>query len=106
MNSSEIIAIGSLIIALVGLVTGFLLQRESKKLREIERTNRKYRGQLLKALMAIKGYQEIEEEYARAENISVSQYRAKIRQDKQHLFHSSFLTPGNVNEILSDLQSE
>jgi hypothetical protein len=105
METPNIIALGGLLIALVGLITGFILQRDTKKLRELERDNKKYKGRLLKALNAIKGYQMIETEYAEKEGIDVSNYRKKIRKDKQELFSSSFLTPANVDEMMKDLEN-
>ncbi len=106
MNSSDYIALGSLLVALVGIITGFILQKDQKKIRELERDNKKYKGRLLKALNAIKGYQANEEEHAAAENISVSAYRAKVRKEKQDLFNTSFLTPNKVDEMMKELESE
>ena len=47
MNSSDYIALGSLLVALVGIITGFILQKDQKKIRELERDNKKYKGRLL-----------------------------------------------------------
>lgn len=105
MTTQDIIALGGLLIALVGLITGFILQRDTKKIRELERDNKKFKGRLLKALNAIRGYQEIEKQYAELQGIDVPSYRRKIRKDKQELFDATFLTPGNVNEMMNDLEN-
>lgn len=106
MVSTDYIGIGGLLVALVGLITGFLLQRDQKKIRELERDNKKYRGRLLKALNAIKGYQAVEVDYAESEGKSVQAYRAKIRKERQELFNKSFLTPNNVSEMMKELERE
>lgn len=106
MNSSEYIALGSLLVALVGIITGFILQKDQKKIRELERENKKYKGRLLKALNAIKGYQIVEEEHAISQNISVAAYRREVRKEKQDLFNSSFLTPSKVDEMMKELESD
>lgn len=105
MQTQDIIAIGGLLIALVSLITGYVLQRDAKKIRDLERDNKKLKGRLLKALYAIRGYQEIEIEYAELEGTDVPSYRRKIRKDKQELFDSTFLTPGNVTEMMRDLEN-
>jgi hypothetical protein len=106
MAPTDYIGIGGLLVALVGLVTGFILQRDLKRIRELEKDNKKYKGRLLKALNAIKGYQSIEVDYAEAEGLSVEVYRRKIRKEKQEMFNSSFLTPKNVEEMMKELESE
>jgi hypothetical protein len=106
MEPTEFIGIGGLIVALVGLVTGFILQRDIKRVRELERKNKKYRGQLLKALNAIKGYQSVEVDYAETEKISIEAYRRKIRKEKQEMFNSTFLSPKNVDEMMRELENE
>lgn len=105
MTTQDIIAIGGLLIGLVGLITGFILQRDAMKIRELDRDNKKYKGRLLKALNAIKGYQAVEAEYAEKEGIDIKSYRAKIRKDKQELFNTSFLSPSNVDEMMKDLEN-
>lgn len=106
MEPSDYIAIGSLVVASISVFTGFILQMDSKKIRELERDNKKYKGRLLKALNAIKGYQSVEVDYAESEGISVESYRKKIRKEKQEMFDSSFLTPKNVSEMMKELESE
>ncbi|NVJ46473.1 MAG: hypothetical protein HWE07_05070 [Cytophagia bacterium] len=106
MNSSEFIALGSLLIALVGIITGFILQRDQKKIRELESNNKKLKVNLRKALNAIKGYQSIEKKYAEADNIDVSVYRKKIRKENPGLFNSSFLSPKKLEEMMKELESE
>jgi hypothetical protein len=105
MTTQDLIAIGGMLIGLVGLITGFILQRDTKKIRELERENQKYKGRLIKALNAIKGYQAIEIEHAEKEGVDVKAYRAKIRKEKQELFNSSFLSPSKVDEMMKDLEN-
>lgn len=106
MEPTDYIGLGGLLVALVGLITGFILQRDQKKIRELERDNKKYKGRLLKALNAIKGYQSVEVDYAESEGVSVENYRRKIRKEKQEMFHTSFLTPKNVDEMMKELEHE
>ena len=106
MAPTDYIGIGGLLLALVSLVTGFILQRNQKRIRELENDNKKYKGRLIKALNAIKGYQSIEVDYAESEGVSVEIYRRKIRKEKQEMFNSSFLTPKNVDEMMKELESE
>lgn len=88
------------------MITGFLIQRDQKKIRELERDNKKYRGRLLKALNAIKGYQAVEVDYAESAGVNVQSYRAKIRKERQDLFNTSFLSPKKVEEMMKELESE
>lgn len=106
MAPTDYIGIGGLLVALAGLVTGFILQRDQKRIRELEKDNKKYEDRFLKALKAIKGYQSIEEDYAKSEGVNVEVYRRKIRKEKQDMFNSSFLTPKNVDEMIKELESK
>lgn len=105
MDIQDIASIGALVIGFTSLLTSFFLQRDVRKIRDLQRDNKKYRGRLLKALNAIKGYQAIEAEYADKEGIDVKTYRARIRKDKQELFNTSFLSPSNVDEMMKDLEN-
>ncbi|HMO16847.1 MAG TPA: hypothetical protein PKA63_01425 [Oligoflexia bacterium] len=71
METQDTIAIGSLIIAFVSVLTSFILQRDEKKLRNLEFDNKKYKQKLFKAIRAIQGYQIIEEECAAHDSIAV-----------------------------------
>jgi hypothetical protein len=106
MEPTDYIGIGGLLVALVGLITGFVLQRDTRKIRELERKNKTYKGKLLKALNAIKGYQSVEVDYAESEEISVEAYRRKIRKEKQEMFNTSFLSPKNVDEMMKELEND
>ena len=106
MNSTEYIAIGSLFIALVSLITGFILQRDQKKIREVERLNKKYKNRLSKALNAIQGYQSIEKEQADKITKDVAIYRREIRKNYTDYFNSDFVTPKNINELIQELENE
>jgi len=104
MTSTEYIAIGSLFIALVSLVTGFILQRDLKKVRDLERNAEKNQGRLLKALQAIKGYQLIEEENAQEAGKAASAYRKEARKKYSQYFNSSFVTPGHIDELIDEIE--
>ena len=106
METTDYIGIGGLVVALVGLITGFILQRDTRKTRELERKNKTYKGRLLKSLNAIKGYQSVEVDYAESEEISIEAYRRKIRKEKQEMFNTSFLSPKNVDEMMKDLEND
>ena len=49
MQSTDYIGIGGLVVALVSLITGFILQRDQKRINELESDNRKYKRRLLKS---------------------------------------------------------
>ena len=105
MNSSDFIAIGGLIVALVGLITGFILQRDIKKNRQLERDNKKLKNRLSNSLKAIKGYQLIEEEQANTLGKDSSIYRREIRKNYSEYFKSDFLTPKNIDELITELEN-
>ena len=106
LTASDYKGIGGLVVALVGLITSFLLQRDLRKVIELERKNKKYKNRLLKALNAIKGYQAVEQDYAEIEGISVEAYRRKIRKERQELFNTSFLSPKRIDEMMQELEEE
>ena len=104
MEPNHVIAIIGLFIALVSLVTNFILQRDKRTLRELERKNKALKSSLQKAIMGIKGYQANEEWIAEALKMSVTTYRRKVRENKREYFDSAFLAPKNVEQVLKDLQ--
>ncbi len=106
MNSSDFIAIGGLIVALVGIITSFILQRDIKKIRQLERDNKKFKNRLSISLKAIKGYQLIEEEQANTLGKEASIYRREIRKNYSEYFKTEFLTPKNIVELITELESE
>lgn len=104
MNTTEIIAIGSLVLAFVSLITGFLLQRDAKKVRDVEREIKKSRGRLLKAVKAIQGYQLIEKDYANEFGKDTSIYRREIRKEYSEYFNTAFLSPKNINALIDEIE--
>jgi hypothetical protein len=84
----------------------FLLQRDTKKVRELEEKNSKRRDKLMRALKSIKDYQQIEKKYALEEGMDVSKYRAMIRKREGIVFDTAFLVPGNIEKMLTDLENE
>jgi len=98
---------GGLLIALVSLITGFILQRDQKSVRELKDINDKYKKKLLLSLNAIKGYQCIETKLASDMNLDESVYRRKVRgecQDCKDYLNSDFVSPKNIDEIINELQ--
>lgn len=106
MNTESLISLVGLIVAAIGILTNFFLQREAKMIRELESKNKSQRVKLRKALNAIKGYQLIEEEQASVEGMGVSTFRSQVRKDKREFFDKTFLAPGRVQEMLNDLDNE
>src|SRR5690554_4071332 len=103
MRSSDYIALGGLIVELVGMITGFILQRDKKQKRDLVRENKKLANRLRKSLMAIKGYQKIEETQAKRISKDVVAYRREIRNGFSEYFDSSYVTPKKIDEMLEDL---
>lgn len=96
-----------LLIALVSLITGFILQRDQKSIRELKSRNHEYEKKLLLSLNAIKGYQCIETKLASYMNLNVSAYRRKVREDCQdckNYLNSDFVSPKNIDEMICELQ--
>jgi hypothetical protein len=104
MIIQDLIAITSLAITILSIITGYLIQRDQKKIRELERENKKLKSNLIKSILAIKGYQILEEEFAKGKNIDLPSYRRSIRKDKSEFFDTDFLTPGNVDRLLNNIQ--
>jgi len=104
MNTTEIIALGSLFLAFVSLITGYLLQRDSKKVRDMEREIKKSQGRLLKSVKAIQGYQLIEKDYANELGKDTSAYRREIRKEYSEYFNTSFLSPKNVSALVDEIE--
>lgn len=103
MDIQSIIAIGSLLIALVSLITGFILQREQKKIRDLENINEKIKKKLTRTVNAIQGYLYIEENAAKEEGEKTAQYRKIVRQDIPEPLRNSFMTPSQINQMLNEL---
>jgi len=104
MNTTEIIAVGSLFLAFVSLITGYLLQRDAKKVRDMERELNKSQGRLVKAVKAIQGYQLIEKDYANELGKETSSYRREIRKDYSDYFNTAFLSPKNVSALVDEIE--
>jgi len=102
MTEQTILSISSLAVTFTSVVLGFILQLENKKNKELERINSKLKSDFTKSIMAIQGYQLIEEDIAKEKGLEVSQYRRQIRQDKNEFFDSAFLTPSNINKLMGN----
>jgi hypothetical protein len=103
MKPEFILAVISSITTLISILVGFILQRDLKKIRDLERENKKLKSRNKKALNAIKGYQLIEEQIAKESDLKASVYRARIHKDMSEYFDSDFITPGNIDNLLNDL---
>ncbi len=104
-NLQIIVTIGSILIALVSLVTGFILQYDAKETRELKRKNKQLSGNLKKAVKAIQGYQLIENKLAKTQNTEVALYRKKIRKDINSYFDKDFLVPTHIDQLDQKLNS-
>jgi ABC-type transport system involved in cytochrome bd biosynthesis fused ATPase/permease subunit len=105
MNENLIIPVLSLLIAFFSMITNYLLQKEKKKMKELERKNEKLKSNLIKSLNAIKSYQSLESETAKSINMNLSNYRKKIRKDYDISFNSDFLVPSNINNLLENFNN-
>lgn len=105
MKLEYISTIGGFLVALIGLFTGFVLQRDQRKMRDLERENKRLKNTSKKALYAIKGYQQIEEAIAKEQNINVAVYRRNIRNGYQEYFDSDFLSPANLDTTIKDIET-
>ena len=106
MKEETYISLASIVVAAISVVTTFFLQRDAKRVRELERKSNKHRNKLVKALLAIKGYQLHEVRQCRAEGVNLSAYRSKIRKENPELFDADFLTPSSIESMLAELQTE
>jgi hypothetical protein len=97
MESSEYLGIGGLIIAAISLITGFILQRDSRKVRDLERTNKKMKYALDHSLSALDGYENIENQLAQKEGKTLTNYRTKVREEYK-VKEYRFLTPSDIKE--------
>jgi hypothetical protein len=106
MKEEFYLALGSMLIACITLITTFVSNLEEKKIKELEENSRRQRTKLKKALNAIKGYQQIEKKQAQNIGKDVSSYRGEVRKEYSELFDNGFLSPSNINKMLSDLEND
>lgn len=104
MDSTLILALASMFLTFVSVITGFILQLEKRKLKkltldvkELEEDLCDTKRRLTNALNVIEGYHEIEEFVARKEKMTPKQYRTQIRMDAG-VQDVHFYTPSKVKE--------
>ena len=111
MDYSFILALSSIALTFVSVVTGFFLQLEKRKIQKLEdkievldsdKTNLKRR--LGNALNVIEGYHQIENYMAQKSDTSVKQYRTQIRAEAD-VCEIDFYTPSKVREQRSTLDA-
>jgi len=79
MDEALILALASMFLTLVSVVTGFILQMERRRIKKMEESNSELKRMLNRSLTAIGGYHKIEEHIAGELKISTKQYRTNIR---------------------------
>lgn len=104
MDNTLILALVSMFLTFVSVVTGFILQLEKRKLKkltldvkELELNLNETKRRFVNALNVIEGYHEIEEFVAKQEGLTTTQYRKKIRVDAD-VKNVNFYTPSKVKE--------
>ena len=102
MNNTMILPIGGMVIAVLSLITTFILQLDKKRIRDTESENKKLKNHLAEALKAVEGYHLIETHFAQKDEISVDNYRKKIRREASAT-DCVFLKPSRLKDFKSDL---
>lgn len=97
MEANFYIAIGGLIIALVGMITTYSLQKENRKISDLQDVNKKLRNALDHSLNALEGYQAIEEQKADREGVTLTTYRKRVRA-KLKVKHYRWITPSDIKD--------
>lgn len=104
MDHLFIIALSSLTLTFVSVVTGFFLQIEKRKLskledeiKDLETDKINIKRRLGNALNVIEGYHNIEIHIANKSSISVRQYRTQTRTEADVL-ETDFYTPSKLKE--------
>ena len=95
--SPSLLAFTSLVVTLISVISTYHLQRDKKKIRELEKENRFLKNRLRESLEAIRGYHHIERSLANKEGISEKHYRTKIR-ESELANEYNFFTPSKLRE--------
>ena len=109
MDYSFILALSSIALTFVSVVTGFFLQLEKRKIQKLEdkiedldKDKANLKRRLGNALNVIEGYHQIDTYIAQKSEISTKQYRTRIRTEADVL-EVDFYTPSKVREQRSTL---
>ena len=97
MELSDFMGLGGLVIAAISLITGFILQKDNRKIKDLEYLNKKMQNALNHSLDALEGYEKIETQIANDEGITLKDYRTKAR-EKYHVKEHRFLVPSDIKE--------
>jgi hypothetical protein len=102
MDPLVIVTIITSITSLLGVIAGFIIQRDLRKIRDTERENKALKSIVSKSVLAIQGYQLIETEIAKEQGLHFTAgYRSKIRKGKgDFFFDSNFLSPNNISKMV------
>ena len=106
MTNLEIITIITSVTSLFSIIAWFLLQRDQKKIRDLESDNKKYKTNYSKALRSIEWYQKLEEYIASKDGKNISAFRSSMRKKIKGDIDSKFMLPSNIQERLQELRNE
>lgn len=98
-----VLSLASLFVALVSLLTGFILQLDRRKIRDLEYRNEKLSKRLRHTIDAVSGYHTIEEYLARKEKIDLPVYRRKVRKSAG-AGHFDFIEPAELEKYKADME--
>jgi len=102
MEHSILISIFSLSITAISVITGFVLQIDRKKLKNLEGDVQKYKSRLNETTEAISGYHFIEDCEAKSSSMTVDLYRKHIRK-RNGAKGYKFPTPSRLKEIKQEI---
>ena len=109
MNNSFILALSSLALTAISVISGFFLQLEKRKIQKLddkiekqEKNNIDLKRRLGNALNVIEGHHQIETYLAQKHDISTKQYRTQIRAEAD-VVEIDFYTPSKVREQRSTI---
>ena len=109
MENSFILALLSIILTFLSVLTGFYLQLEKRKIEKLddkieklEKNNIDLKRRLGNALNVIEGHHQIETYLAQKHDISTKQYRTQIRAEAD-VVEIDFYTPSKVREQRSTI---
>ena len=105
MNSDQLVAvISSLTTLIIGIAT-VILQYEKRKIKRLSEKIKSREKQLYTALIAIQGYQILENEIADDKNIDRSYFKRDFRRKYPKYFENpSYLEPVKIKELISNIK--
>ena len=111
MDNSFILALSSIALTTISVISGFFLQLEKRKIQKLEdkienldKDKANLKRRLTSALNVIEGYHQIDNYIAQKSEISTKQYRTQIRAEAD-VMEIDFYTPSKVREQRSNLDA-